>query len=129
MLLLVLCGTRTAHAAPLDLDGRWVRVTDAGTAVPVEQVALTGGRFRFEAEFDVPRADTWVIDFKNSSVIHGFTHEVRDDRGRLVAACQAASAVTRSPLHAAPRPGGGARSRPLPPGDAAVDRLGAKRDF
>ncbi|MGE5865141.1 MAG: diguanylate cyclase domain-containing protein [Rhizobacter sp.] len=85
LLLLMLCGTAAAHAPPLDLDGRWLEETDTGTAEPVEQVALTGGRFRFEAEFHVPRADTWVIDFKNSSVVHRFTHELRDDGGRLVA--------------------------------------------
>lgn len=72
-----------AGAQPLQLDGRWFELGPTGP-VPADKVAPTGGRFRFEAEFDIGQVGTYVIDFKNSSVIQHFTHQVYDVRGPQV---------------------------------------------
>jgi len=89
LLLVLLWPGARAWAQPLELQGRWVQLAPQGEPAaaerPVSQVAPTGGRFRFEAEFDVGQVGTYVVDFKNSSVIQHFTHRVYDVRGPQVA--------------------------------------------
>ena len=84
-LLLMLWGLGSAQAAPLQLQGRWFDESADGPRSPVDQVRLTGGRFAFEADFEVAQGGTYVLDFKNSSVIDRFVHEVRRADGSLVA--------------------------------------------
>ncbi|HEX6706772.1 MAG TPA: diguanylate cyclase [Albitalea sp.] len=74
-----------ALAAPTELHGRWFAITDAGLREPVERLAPTGGRFEYRAELRVVQDGTYVLDFKNSSVIGRFRHRLADDHGRLVA--------------------------------------------
>lgn len=87
-LIVVLLGwavCAAAAAAPLELAGRWTAVAPDGAATAAPHVAPTGGNFRYEAEFDVGQVGTYVIDFKNSSVVDRFVHRVYDVRGPQVA--------------------------------------------
>jgi diguanylate cyclase (GGDEF)-like protein len=84
--LLVVCLCGPAAAMPLELHGRWFALGDAGTAErPVDRLAATGGSFRYEAEFRIGDAGTYVLDLKNSSVVGRFHHRLFDARGALVA--------------------------------------------
>lgn len=84
LVLLAWCAAvASAHAASttIDLEGRW---TDLGTHAAVSGPRPTGGRFLFEATIDLPADGSFVIDFKNSSVLAHFEHRVFDARGTLV---------------------------------------------
>lgn len=52
---------------------------------PVAKVALTGGHFWQQAEFDIQAAGRYVVDFKNSSIIGHFRHIILDPQGQPVA--------------------------------------------
>ena len=75
-------------AAPTDLKERWTAVPHDGPPQSVENIAATGGRFQYEANFELLHAGRHVIDFKNSSVLGRFTHQVFDAKGVLVAQAQ-----------------------------------------
>jgi diguanylate cyclase (GGDEF)-like protein len=85
----------SAWAAPLDLHGVWYQAPDGweyprDSQLDVSQLTRraalgrTGGRYFYRAAFSLPRADTYVIDFKNSSTIGQFRHSLFDARGRRV---------------------------------------------
>lgn len=86
-----------SHAAPQDFSGNWYRDATANWAYKgtdnlaeralerVDQVALTGGRFRFQADFIVREPGRYVLDFKNTSIIGQFRHIVFDEHHRRVA--------------------------------------------
>jgi len=70
-----------AMAEPSGLGGRWF---EGDGSTPVTRINATGGVFRHEAGFDIAQAGTYVIDFKNSSVLGRFEHRLYDARGTLV---------------------------------------------
>jgi diguanylate cyclase (GGDEF)-like protein len=55
---------------------------------PVTKVALTGGRFFQQADFDIKTAGRYVIDFKNTSTIGYFRHIIFDANNHSVAGLQ-----------------------------------------
>jgi diguanylate cyclase (GGDEF)-like protein len=82
-----------------ELAGRWYQVPDgwvyqgqnslatAGLG-PVAKVALTGGHFWQQVDFDINTAGRYVLDFKNTSTIGHFRHIILDERGHPVADVQ-----------------------------------------
>lgn len=99
-LLLVLVFPVTSAAAPQDLAGQWYqapaanwvyrgpnRLEGAGFA-RASGVALTGGTFVFEADFELKESGRHVLDFKNTSIIGHFRHSVFDEKNRLVASME-----------------------------------------
>jgi diguanylate cyclase (GGDEF)-like protein len=75
------CAQVWAAPSTMDLDGRWVDLT---TQIPVNGPRPTGGRFRFDAMLQLPAGDSYVIDFKNSSVLAHFEHRIFNAQGALV---------------------------------------------
>lgn len=51
----------------------------------VNTVSPTGGHYLYIASFEISKAQSYVIDFKNTSTIEFFRHQVYDQRGREVA--------------------------------------------
>jgi hypothetical protein len=51
---------------------------------PVAKVALTGGHFFQQADFDINTAGRHVLDFKNTSTIGHFRHIILDAQGHPV---------------------------------------------
>lgn len=80
-MLLVWCAGAWADTATVELNGVW---RDLAANAPVPALRATGGRFRFDADFDLPAGDSYVVDFKNSSVLAHFEHRVFDARGTMV---------------------------------------------
>ncbi|MDI4635072.1 diguanylate cyclase [Pelomonas sp. V22] len=84
LLLLGLLLPVLALASPL--EGRWhLRATPSAALEAVQSLPLEGGRFEFIARVELAEGGRRVIDFNNSSVIGRFQHELRDERGLLVA--------------------------------------------
>ena len=82
-----------AAATPLELHGHWFELVAPASGAgevrkAVERLRAVGGRFEYEAEFDLAEPGRYVIDFKNSSVVGLFVHRVLDARGRTVAEAQ-----------------------------------------
>jgi len=80
----------SAVAAPQEMHGQWFELAAAADGSvasrrPVDRLAPTGGAFEYEAQFQVDEAGTYVLDFKNSSVVGRFHHRVTDMQGRPVA--------------------------------------------
>ena len=61
-------------------DGSYQGQVDLAAAGlnPVVKVALTGGHFWLQADFDINTAGRHVLDFKNTSVIGHFRHIILD---------------------------------------------------
>jgi diguanylate cyclase (GGDEF)-like protein len=85
--LLVWSGTCSADAR--ELAGSWYQAPEvwsyqgqvdlaAAGLNPAVKVALTGGRFWQQADFDINTAGRHVLDFKNTSVIGRFRHIILD---------------------------------------------------
>lgn len=83
------------QAQPMKLTGLWYNVPKNATCatlptlqcpgmLPVNRLNRTGGRFVWQGEFTLVRPTRLVLDFKNSSVIGRFKHQIFDDRGRRV---------------------------------------------
>lgn len=85
---LLLLPWASVGAAPTALNGQWTALTSTGSPQPVERISATGGRFQYDAEFELQHGGRHVIDFKNSSVLGRFTHQVFDAQGALVAQAQ-----------------------------------------
>ncbi len=84
--LLLLSLLLPAFALATPIEGRWhLRATPNAQLETLESLPLEGGRFEFIARFELADGGRRVIDFNNSSVIGRFQHEVRDERGVLVA--------------------------------------------
>lgn len=96
MLLLLIFPWAGSSAQPMKLDGQWFnaanewvyngqsRLNNAGLT-PIAKPNLTGGRFFYQADFDVKNNEPLVLDFKNVSVIGQFHHWVFDAQGHLTA--------------------------------------------
>lgn len=93
-LFLLFCSS--SQAQPLELGGQWFSAAadwryanqislENTQLVSVEKPSLTGGRFFFQADFEVKNSGVLVLDFKNSSVIGLFHHRIFDTQGRLAA--------------------------------------------
>ncbi|WP_237247992.1 diguanylate cyclase [Sideroxyarcus emersonii] len=92
--------TSTAcQAYPQRLDGSWFQEPEHwsyhGESRPdevslsaVSEVAHTGGRFIYRADFEIQAGEPLVLDFKNSSVIGRFHHWIFDSAGRQVAVAE-----------------------------------------
>ena len=52
---------------------------------PVQSMRLTGGHYLYLAPFEVHEKQSYVFDFKNTSTIEYFRHQVYDQQGRQVA--------------------------------------------
>ena len=82
-----------AEASPIELSGQWYVAPEVGSPIlfdeddlqAVDGPSRTGGRFWYQAELVIDRADTYVLDFKNSSTIGRFRHRIFNAEGRLVA--------------------------------------------
>jgi diguanylate cyclase len=97
LLVLVLLAWASACSAQVrDLAGTWYQASPqweyqgqtelASTGLLlVSQVSRTGGRFWHQADFDVPAAGRYVLDFKNTSGIGRFRHIVLNRLGQPVA--------------------------------------------
>lgn len=92
LLLSICCNCR---AQPEALTGLWYEAPptwayagqpDLGGAglTSVGKLSKTGGRYFYQARFEIVQPEPMVLDFKNSSVIGRFTHRVFDDSGHLV---------------------------------------------
>jgi diguanylate cyclase len=80
----------SAVAAPLEMHGQWFEVAAAADVSAasrrlVDRLAPTGGVFEYKAQFEVAQAGTYVLDFKNSSVVGRFHHRVTNMQGQPVA--------------------------------------------
>lgn len=103
-----LVATSTAcQAYPQRLAGNWFQEPvhwnyrgeyplDVTSLSAVDQVAHTGGRFIYRADFEINSGDPLVLDFKNSSVIGHFRHWIFDREGRQVAMAEGGIQSTAS---------------------------------
>ena len=93
-------GVQFANATPQHLNGtcRYIHTYSAeipneiflnkpldSSAPIVKSVGLTGGQYLYIAPIHVAKYDDYVLDFKNTSTIGLFRHQVFDDQNRLVA--------------------------------------------
>lgn len=93
-------GVQSVNANPQQLNGNWqfVRAYSANSpqqiflnkplesnAPIVKSVGLTGGHYLYIAPFSISKNGDYVLDFKNTSTIEQFRHQVFDDQNRLVA--------------------------------------------
>ena len=96
MLLLAIGLPSQAQSQPQKLSGQWFQsppgwryagqlsLENSGL-VEVAALNRTGGHYFYEADFEVPAAESLVVDFKNSSVIGRFHHRIFDSQQHLVA--------------------------------------------
>ena len=98
-LLLVLLFPLTSQAAPQDLPGNWYQAAEGWVyrgesslggegLTPAAGVALTGGTFLFQADFNLVESGRQVLDFQNTSIIGHFRHYLFDGKNRLVASLE-----------------------------------------
>lgn len=95
--------TGLAQASPQSIDGNWYLVRPYHSAqnhhqfltdplhqkyAPVEAVSLTGGHYLYIASFEIKQKQATVFDFKNTSTIEYFRHQVYDVRGHEVASLE-----------------------------------------
>ena len=97
---LLYLGVQSANANPQHLNGTWQLVHPYSAdisdenflnkpleskAPSVKSVKLTGGHYLYIAPIRIVKYDDYVLDFKNTSTIGQFRHQVFDDQNRLVA--------------------------------------------
>jgi diguanylate cyclase len=95
--------SQSAHANPQHLNGTWHLVYAYSTNAPdktflknplasnapiVKSVGLTGGHYLYIAPISITKNGSYVLDFKNTSTIEQFRHQVFDDQNRLVASLE-----------------------------------------
>lgn len=84
-------------------DGKWYQVDESWrfqdvVTHQIDAPNLTGGRFVFQAGFDVVEPNqARVIDFKNASVLGYFHHTITDDSGNVVAEFEGGIQSTATP--------------------------------
>lgn len=98
--ILVLLAAGLAQAAPQSINGDWYLIRPYHTsqshhqflAEPLRQkyahvdaVSPTGGHYLYIASFEISQKQATVFDFKNTSTIEYFRHQVYDEQGRQVA--------------------------------------------
>ena len=96
-------GIQSANANPQHLNGTWQYVSAYSANSPqqiflnkplesnapiVKSVGLTGGHYLYIAPFSISKNGDYVLDFKNTSTIGQFRHQVFDDKNRLVASLE-----------------------------------------
>jgi diguanylate cyclase (GGDEF)-like protein len=92
-------GIQSAYATPQHLHGAWqlIHPYSAGhgktdfldnpltkTGPQVDGVGLTGGHYLYTATIDIAKYDEYVLDFKNTSTIGKFRHQVFNDKNQLI---------------------------------------------
>jgi diguanylate cyclase len=90
------------NANPQHLNGAWYIVHDYASskgsaflanplksiAHPVKSVSLIGGSYLYLAPIKIAQAGEYVLDFKNTSTIGRFRHQLYDSQNKLVATMQ-----------------------------------------
>lgn len=95
LLVMVLFPAAGYAAFPAALQGQWFQINADqachGALIPsggqpvAGKIAPTGGCFVMQADIALDQGGRYVIDFKNSSVIGYFRHEIYNDSGQLLA--------------------------------------------
>ncbi len=95
--------TQFANANPQQLNGKWHLVHSYTADLPneiflnkpletvapvVAGVGLTGGHYLYIAPLNIKKSGEYVLDFKNTSTIARFRHQIFDDKKRLVTTLQ-----------------------------------------
>lgn len=91
---------------PLQLSEPWYRVPGyshcaeeaqlpCAGATPIDRLDRTGGRFFWQGNFEIKQTTQLVGDFKNSSEIGRFHHNIFDDQSRLIAEAAGACRISR----------------------------------
>jgi diguanylate cyclase (GGDEF)-like protein len=90
---------RSAYANPEHLHGTWQLIHPysvdnnkadfldnplKSTGTVVDGVGLTGGHYLYIASIDIAKYDEYVLDFKNTSTIGKFRHQVFNDKNQLI---------------------------------------------
>lgn len=103
MLLVCLLSVQSANANPQHLAGVWHEIhaysaTDRRdtfidealkTASPVVKgVKLTGGHFLYIAPLNITQWNEYVLDFKNTSTIGQFRHDIYNNKNQLIASLE-----------------------------------------
>jgi diguanylate cyclase len=98
--MIALLSVGLVQASPQSIEGDWslVRPYDGAQShqqfladplhkkySPVDAVSLTGGHYLYIASFEINKQQAYVFDFKNTSTIEYFRHQVYDQQGREVA--------------------------------------------
>jgi len=98
--MMALLSVGLVQASPQSIEGDWslVRPYDGAQShqqfladplhkkySPVDAVSLTGGHYLYIASFEINAQQAYVFDFKNTSTIEYFRHQVYDQQGREVA--------------------------------------------
>lgn len=101
--IIALLSVSIAHASPQSIAGDWHLVSpyhgaqshQQFLANPLHQqypssqaVSLTGGHYLYKGSFEIHTAQAYVFDFKNTSTIEYFRHQVYDQQGREVASLE-----------------------------------------
>ena len=96
-------GIQSANANPQHLNGTWHFVRAYSVNVPhqsflnkplesnapvVKSVGLTGGHYLYIAPISISKSGDYVLDFKNTSTIGQFRHQVFDAQNQLVASLE-----------------------------------------
>jgi len=95
----LLIGSGVCSADARELAGLWYQASEdwsyqgqvdlaAAGLKPADKVALTGGRFWHQVDFDINTAGRHVLDFKNTSAIGYFRHIILDAQQHPVADVQ-----------------------------------------
>jgi len=98
--MIALLSVGLVQASPQSIEGNWslVRPYDGAQShqqfladplhkkySPVDAVSLTGGHYLYIAPFEISKQQAYVFDFKNTSTIEYFRHQLYDQQGREVA--------------------------------------------
>jgi len=92
-------GAGVSQAAPLDLVGQWHIALDNWSyqeqyelnekvLKSTDKVAVTGGYFVHQANFEITHSGRYVVDFSASSIIGYFRHSLFNEQGELIASMQ-----------------------------------------
>lgn len=96
-------GIQSANANPQHLKGNWQFVHAYSANSPdqiflnnplqsnapgVKSVGLTGGHYLYIAPFSILKNGDYVLDFKNTSTLGQFRHQVFDNQNRLIASLE-----------------------------------------
>lgn len=101
--MIALLSIGLVQAAPQSIKGAWSLVHPFDRAQgdhqflaeplhqqypPVPAVSLTGGHYLYVAPFEIGNKGEYVFDFKNTSTIEYFRHQIYDQQGREVASLE-----------------------------------------
>lgn len=98
--MIALLSIGLVQASPQSIEGDWYLVRPYGSVQshhqfladplhkkysPVKAVSPTGGHYLYIASFEINKTQAYVFDFKNTSTIESFRHQVYDAQGHEVA--------------------------------------------